>query len=550
MVAGRSILQNLGKLPSAAPKWLMRSVATYTIKESNAEDANSSEWDFARPYEEIPGPKPLPVLGNLLKFLPRIGEYGDLRPEQLLSRLRDEYGSIVRLEGLPNRRPCVFLYDVELCEKMYRFEGVWPSRVSIQCLHHYCMSNPDRRDLGLSVSQGEQWHQFRTKVNQPMMQPRTVRYHVAQIDQVADDFIAKMRQLRDPLTNELPASFYNEISKWTLESICLVALDHRFGCLEENLAADSEPQRMINAIHEIFELLFQLEVQPSFWKYYNTGKLKRFFRAMDTVTEIGNKHIANAMERVKSKPDSDNQDRGMLERLLAIDERTARTMAQDMLIAGVDTEPRRRNKGSLFLYIPFGIVPQTANSVGKTLYMIATHPRVQEKLRAEVDAALPRADSPFTYNTMNEIPYLKACIKETLRLSPISPVNVRTMNKDIVLAGYRIPKGMDVMACHKLLSRDEEQFPRADEFIPERWIKGSTEIQSAKKAHPFSYMPFGFGPRTCIGRRFAELEMETLIAKVIRQFELDWNHGPLVEDDLYINYIATALQFKITDREN
>ena len=88
-----------------------------------------------------------------------------------------------------------------------------------------------------------------------------------------------------------------------------------------------------------------------------------------------------------------------------------------------------------------GIV-QTANSVGKTLYMIATHPRVQEKLRAEVDAALPQVDSPFTYNTMNEIPYLKACIKEALRLSPIALGNLRTMNKDVVLAGFKIPKGV------------------------------------------------------------------------------------------------------------
>ncbi|XP_032456486.1 cytochrome P450 CYP12A2-like [Nasonia vitripennis] len=109
---------------------------------------------------------------------------------------------------------------------------------------------------------------------------------------------------------------------------------------------------------------------------------------------------------------------------------------------------------------------------------------------------------------------------------------------------------MDVIACHNLLSQDEEQFPRANDFIPERWIRGSKEIQSAKEAHPFTFMPFGFGPRACIGRRFAELEMETLIAKVIRQFELDWKHGPLVVHDRYINTVSTALQFKITDREN
>lgn len=64
---------------------------------------------------------------------------------------------------------------------------------------------------------------------------------------------------------------------------------------------------------------------------------------------------------------------------------------------------------------------------------------------------------------------------------------------------------------------DPEHFPRPDEFLPERWLRNNdnTNVKASKEAHPFAYMPFGFGPRTCIGRRFAELEMETLTLKVI-----------------------------------
>jgi cytochrome P450 len=58
----------------------------------------------------------------------------------------------------------------------------------------------------------------------------------------------------------------------------------------------------------------------------------------------------------------------------------------------------------------------------------------------------------------------------------------------------------------------EKYYPEADKFIPERWLKDDS--QSSKKIHPFVTMPFGFGPRMCIGRRFAELEIETLITKV------------------------------------
>ena len=59
--------------------------------------------------------------------------------------------------------------------------------------------------------------------------------------------------------------------------------------------------------------------------------------------------------------------------------------------------------------------------------------------------------------------------------------------------------------------RMERYFPRADEFLPERWLP---EGESLKALHPFAHMPFGFGPRTCVGRRFAQLEMETFLSKV------------------------------------
>jgi len=62
-----------------------------------------------------------------------------------------------------------------------------------------------------------------------------------------------------------------------------------------------------------------------------------------------------------------------------------------------------------------------------------------------------------------------------------------------------------------MLSNLEKYYPQADKFIPERWIK---EDPQHYKAHPFLTTPFGFGPRMCIGRRFAELEIETLVTKV------------------------------------
>jgi Cytochrome P450 len=70
-----------------------------------------------------------------------------------------------------------------------------------------------------------------------------------------------------------------------------------------------------------------------------------------------------------------------------------------------------------------------------------------------------------------------------------------------------------------LLCKQEKYFSRATEYIPERWIRTSEEqIPETKKIHPFVSLPFGFGPRMCVGRRFAELEIETLVARVSGTF--------------------------------
>ncbi|KAG5307962.1 C12B2 protein, partial [Acromyrmex insinuator] len=87
----------------------------------------------------------------------------------------------------------------------------------------------------------------------------------------------------------------------------------------------------------------------------------------------------------------------------------------------------------------------------------------------------------------------------------------------------------DAMVCHSLI------------------LRGNTEFPSAKEVHPFAYMPFGFGSRTCIGRRFAEMELETLLLTVIRNFRIEWHHGPLEYESRFINTLVSSMRFKLID---
>lgn len=91
--------------------------------------------------------------------------------------------------------------------------------------------------------------------------------------------------------------------------------------------------------------------------------------------------------------------------------------------------------------------------------------------------------------------------------------NGRTLQEDTVICGYNIPKGIQVVFPTIVTGTMEKYCKNSDAFRPERWLKknqGGTE----EYIHPFASLPYGYGARMCLGRRFADLEMQILLAKV------------------------------------
>ena len=98
----------------------------------------------------------------------------------------------------------------------------------------------------------------------------------------------------------------------------------------------------------------------------------------------------------------------------------------------------------------------------------------------------------------------------------------RRTQKELVLSSYTVPPGTCVIYWTFMAARSESQYGRPTEFLPERWLRGQTEY---KRAHAFSHIPFGHGPRSCIGRRFAEMEVAILVIKILQRFRLEYE-GP------------------------
>jgi len=108
-------------------------IASECPREASQSNASSR----VKPYDEVPGPKPIPILGNTWRMLPLIGQYQISDVGKISQMFYDEYGKIVRFGGLMGRPDLLFVYDADEIEKVYRQEGPTPFRPAMPCLVHY-----------------------------------------------------------------------------------------------------------------------------------------------------------------------------------------------------------------------------------------------------------------------------------------------------------------------------------------------------------------------------------------------------------------------------
>jgi len=155
----------------------------------------------------------------------------------------------------------------------------------------------------------------------------------------------------------------------------------------------------------------------------------------------------------------------------------------------------------------------TAMSMASLVYRLGVHPEIQEKLYAEITDKLDTFGE-VSNDMIQELPYLDQFVNEVMRMHVVTPRLDRMCCKDITYDGFTIKKGVKVQIPVYYLHYSEEHFPNPKNFDPDRW---SPENKSNIK--PFTYLPFGGGPRGCIGSRFALQQMKLVICTFISKFE-------------------------------
>lgn len=165
----------------------------------------------------------------------------------------------------------------------------------------------------------------------------------------------------------------------------------------------------------------------------------------------------------------------------------------------------------------------TANSLSFTFELLSRHPDVARRVRSEAAEVLGERDP--TLADLPRMPYAKAVVEESLRLFPPAWVVERDALEDDVIDGHPVAKGSTVAVSPYALHRNPALWENPEGFDPERFLK--PDLARPKLA----YLPFGAGPRMCIGNAFAMMEMQLVVPMVLRRFRLELEPNARIELD-------------------
>ncbi|XP_051937895.1 sterol 26-hydroxylase, mitochondrial isoform X1 [Hippocampus zosterae] len=439
--------------------------------------------------EKPPTVKDLPRVGVLEMLYRMVFQGFYSRAHELQLYEKQLYGSIY-IDGMKN----VSLTSPKLLEQVLRSDEKFPCRGDMSIWKDY----RDMKGFGYGpfTVEGEHWYKLRTVLNKRMMLPKDSARYCGILNAVVADFMARLGYVRrcSP-TGDLVMDLANEFYRFSLEAIATILFETRLGALEKNIPAGT--QQFIDAIAKMFSNSLAVVMLPK-WSRNLLPYWGRYIDGWEGIFSFAKPLIDNKLVDIQQRIERNQNVEGeYLTYLLSnteMDTKDVYGSIAELLLAGVDT---------------------TSNTLTWTLHLLSRHPQIQEKLHKEV-SGLKTADGTPSAGDFAHLPYLRAVIKEALRMYPVVTFNARVMSeKSICVGGYHFSKNTVFTFCHYAISHDEEIFPEPFTFKPERWLRDGRERPNA-----FGSIPFGFGVRGCVGRRIAELEMYLVVFQIIRMFEI------------------------------
>ncbi|GMS93284.1 hypothetical protein PENTCL1PPCAC_15459, partial [Pristionchus entomophagus] len=335
-------------------------------------------------------------------------------------------------------------------------------------------------------TKGAGWKEMRSVISSIFTSGKMKKMHLLfhdQMEHLVDELKAKSR------ANGGKMDIYAEYQAMTMDMIARCALGQNISCIKVRFLKQKEIAKNSRKIM----ITITISVFFPIFKY-----LRRFSNFGRAEHVLIRKLSASIKERTRERATGKDQP---LHHDIVV------SNAWALFIAGYET---------------------TSTALAFASFLLAKHPEVQQNLYEEIATTFEK-DEKIDYERVMKLPYMHAVFSETLRFYPpvLTFTGRRCIKETIIGGNIRVPEGVSVVAPVHAIMWNETNFDRPREFLPERFLG-----DNSKAVWSATYLPFGIGPRNCVGARFAEMEFKTVLAEVTRRFEelktvtINVLHGP------------------------
>jgi cytochrome P450 len=467
-----------------------------------------------RNIEDLPGPRGLPLLGNMLQ----------VRREHIHQNVEQwarEYGPFFRFHLGGMKVLAVADHEAFAAVLKDRPDGFRRLQrlQDISC------------EMGLAPgvfsSNGEAWRRQRRMV-MASFDPGHVRAYFPSLLKVTQRLHGRWQAAaRTGAAIDLQA----DLMRFTVDAIAGLAFGTDINTLESD---DEVIQRHLD---KIFPALFKriLSLLPT-WRVLRLPSDRQLERSVAEVNAAIQGFIAQARERMRADPARRDHPSNLLEAMIVaadhsdsgLDDRDVAGNVLTMLLAGEDT---------------------TANTLAWMIHLLQRNPAALQRAQDEVRRVAGDAGA-LTAEQMGALDYVEACAHETMRLKPVAPFLPLQALRDTSIADIRVPTGTIVWGVLRHDSVDARHFADPLAFEPQRWLGAGGPAYIASSGKRVS-MPFGAGPRVCPGRYLALLEMKMVMAMLLGRFEIeavDTPDGKEARERMAFTMAPVGLRMRLRER--
>ena len=433
-----------------------------------------------RRIADLPGPKGLPLLGNLHQI--------DLSALHLqLERWAGEYGPMYRYRLGPQLM--IAVASPELNQQVLRQRPETYRRMS--------KVEPVFKEMGVAgvfSAEGAAWRPQR-RLSMEALSHRHLRGFYATLKTVAE----RLKRRWDAAADRHDVvDITDDLKRFTVDITTLLTFGHDVNTIDQH---EGELQKRLELLFPAFhQRLFA--VVPT-WRYFRLPRDRRVDRAIAWLQGWLQELVAAARTRMAAEPARALHPSNFLEAMLAARDEAGRPFSDETLFGNLMT-------------MLLGGEDTTAYTLAWAVHELCDSPASVESLRAEAAASSKADVVPADMETASGLAYAAAVAKEAMRLRPIAPLLFHDTNVETVLGDVRLPPRTTVVLLTRLAALAAEHFDDPTAFHPGRWVG-----PPAGAHDPSVHIPFGSGPRLCPGRTLALLEMNVVLSTLYGNFDVE-----------------------------